>query len=312
MATLAQWVEGARLRTLPLAAAPVAVGTGAALGELGGLPHLVIGSFDVDTPPGGASMLEVFSRGLLALILALGLQIGTNYANDYSDGVRGTDDERVGPLRLTASGLAAPETVKRAAFLSFGVAALAGVALVLVSGAWLLLPVGATAVLAAWYYTGGKRPYGYRGLGEVFVFVYFGLVATAGTTYAQVGTVPLNAWIGAVGVGLFSCAVLMINNIRDIATDTLSGKRTLAVRLGQQRARYAYAAMVLVPYVLLIVPILTGTPAVFLAVLSLALMVGALQTVLSGEEGHALVPPLKQTGITTLVYGLLLALGLAL
>lgn len=228
MAQIADWVEGARLRTLPAAVAPVVLGTASAQSI------------------GGADWL----RALLAATVALLLQVGVNYANDYSDGVRGTDENRTGPPRLTGGGLAEPRAVKRAAFLCFGLAALAGLALVALSGQWWLIAVGAAAVIAAWFYTGGKSPYGYMGLGEVFVFVFFGLVATLGTAYTQVGAVDWVTWAAASGVGLIACAILMINNVRDIPTDSVTGKRTVAVRLGDRGARIAYVVMMLVPSVL--------------------------------------------------------------
>ncbi|WAL41567.1 1,4-dihydroxy-2-naphthoate polyprenyltransferase [Brevibacterium sp. BRM-1] len=311
MATAAQWIEGARLRTLPLAIAPVLIGTGAALGSIGGLSSLIIGSVD-DGQPHGVHLPSLFLRALLALVVSLGLQIGSNYANDYSDGIRGTDDERVGPLRLTATGAAPPHAVKRAAFASFAVAGLAGVLLTIVSHSWWLIPVGVLAVLAAWYYTGGKHPYGYIALGEVFVFVFFGLVATLGSAYSMVHRLSPSAWAGAVAIGLFACAVLMVNNLRDIPSDSQVGKTTLAVLLGDDHARAVYALLVFAPYVLLIVPILTGQPAALLAVLSLVLIVSPLKTVLGNAEGTALIPTIKHTGLAALTYSALLALGLSL
>lgn len=218
---LSDWLEGARLRTLPAALAPVLAGTGA------------------------AGAWASFPRALLAAIVALALQIGVNFANDYSDGVRGTDEHRIGPTRLTASGLVPPGTVKRIAFAWFAVAAVAGVALVVVSSAWWLLPAGALAIVAAWFYTGGKSPYGYRGLGEVSVFIFFGLLATWGTTYTQTHALGPASVFAGISMGLLACALLMINNIRDIATDTVSHKRTLAVRLGDGRARVVYALFML-------------------------------------------------------------------
>ena len=236
MATFGQWVEGARLRTLPLAFAPILAGAGAAIGTLGGVSDLIIGSpLRADSPT--INYLHVIVCVVLALIVALALQIGSNFANDYSDGVRGTDDVRVGPTRLTASGLVPPQRVKRAALLSFATAGVAGLALTLVAQAWWFIPVGVLAVLAAWFYTGGSHPYGYYALGEVFVFIFFGLVATVGTGYAIAGTMTLSMWAAAVGVGLFACAVLMVNNVRDIPTDTQAGKTTLAVVLGDRGAR---------------------------------------------------------------------------
>ena len=284
MATREQWLAGARPRTLPAAVAPVLIGTGAAA-------HL------------GAGHL---GRAVLAGIVALALQVGVNYANDYSDGVRGTDLERVGPLRLTASGVARAQEVLLAAMASFAVAGAAGLALVAWSGHWWLLAVGALAILAAWTYTGGRRPYGYRGLGEVGVFVFFGLVATAGTTYTQADRVPWVAWLGAVGVGLLACALLMVNNLRDIPTDALTGKRTVAVRLGDRRARWGYAGLV-------VAPVLLGAACALAAPWSLlVLLLLAPVVVLAGARGVALVPVLAGTGLVQLAYGVLLGLGLAL
>lgn len=289
MTTPSEWMAGARPRTLPAAAAPVLVGTGAA------------------AQVAGAQL----GRALLALGVALALQVGVNFANDYSDGVRGTDLERVGPMRLTASGAARPGQVKAAAFASFGVAGLLGLWLVVLSGQYWLLAVGALCILAAWYYTGGRNPYGYRGLGEVGVFVFFGLVAVLGTTYTQAGQLPWTAWVGAVAIGLLACALLMVNNLRDVPTDAIAGKRTLAVRLGEQRARRLYGYFVVVPVLLgmvcaveaiwsLLVTILLA-PAIVLAVI-----------VQLGARGRALIPVLATTGLLELAFGFLLGLGLAL
>jgi len=289
MATASDWLAGARPRTLPAAVAPVLVGTGAAA--------------QVDAAHTG--------RALLAAGVALALQVAVNFANDYSDGVRGTDVDRVGPMRLTASGTAAPRQVRTAAFAAFGVAGLLGLWLVALSGAWWLLAVGVLCVVAAWTYTGGRRPYGYLGLGEVGVFVFFGLVAVLGTTYTQAGTVTWPSVVGAVAVGLLACALLMANNLRDVPTDVLAGKRTLAVRLGDHRARRVYAGMVVLPVMLgavcavvapwsLLVLLLLG-PAVLLAV-----------AVLAGARGIALVPVLGGTGLLELGFGVLLGVGLAL
>ncbi len=287
MASGQEWMAGARPRTLPAAVAPVLVGTGAA------------------AQLGGASVV----RAVLAGVVALALQVGVNYANDYSDGVRGTDVDRVGPMRLTASGAARPGQVKAAAFAAFGLAALAGLGLVAISAHWWLLAVGAAAILAAWFYTGGRRPYGYLGLGEVGVFVFFGLVATLGTTYTQAGRLSWPAWAGAIGTGLLACALLMVNNLRDIPTDALSGKRTLAVRLGDHRARIAYQWFVTLP-------ILLGVACAFVApwsllVVLLGVAVAVLVTaVRAGARGIALVPVLAGTGMLQLGYGVLLGLGL--
>ncbi|PRZ09674.1 1,4-dihydroxy-2-naphthoate prenyltransferase [Isoptericola sp. CG 20/1183] len=289
MATTAEWVAGARPRTLPAAAAPVAIGTGA------------------------AAQVDAFAwlPAVLALGVALALQIGVNYANDYSDGVRGTDLDRVGPLRLTASGTARPGQVKAAAFGAFGVAGVLGLALCAVSGHWWLIAVGAVSMLAGWYYTGGKRPYGYAGLGEVGVFVFFGLVATLGTTYTQADRITWPALLGAVGVGLIACALLMVNNIRDIPTDVVAGKRTLAVRLGDHRARRVYALWIVVP-VLLALACAAWNPWAFLVTVLLLPAVLLVIPVIAGARGRALVPVLAGTGMFELAYGVLLGLGLAL
>lgn len=289
MASTAEWVAGARPRTLPAAVAPVLVGTGAAAQV--GAEHL--------------------GRALLAAGVALTLQVGVNYANDYSDGVRGTDLDRVGPMRLTASGAARPAQVRTAAFAAFGVAALLGLGLVALSGSWWLLAVGALAVVAAWTYTGGKRPYGYLGLGEVGVFVFFGLVAVLGTTWTQAGELPWTAWVGAVAVGLLACALLMVNNVRDVPTDAVVGKRTLAVRLGERRARRVFAAMVVLP-VLLGAACAVVAPWSLLVLLLLAPSVVLAVVVLLGARGLALVPVLAGVGALELAFGVLLGLGLAL
>jgi 1,4-dihydroxy-2-naphthoate octaprenyltransferase len=289
MATLAQWVEGARPRTLPAALAPVAVGTGAAAGL------------------GAASA----GRAALAAGVALALQVGVNYANDYSDGIRGTDAVRAGPMRLTGSGAATPGAVKWAAFASFGVAGVLGVALCALAQAWWLLAVGAIAVVAAWGYTGGRSPYGYRGLGEVSVFTFFGLVAVLGTTYTQAGGISWPALAGAVGIGLLACALLMANNIRDIPTDAGSGKRTLAVRLGDRRARQTYVAMVWVPLVLGVACAVVHPWALVTGVLAVPAW-RLSRVVLGGASGRDLVVVLKNTGLLELAYGLLLGVALAI
>lgn len=289
MATLQQWIQGARPYTLPAALAPVAAGTGAAAAMQGADAW----------------------RAVLALVVALGFQIGVNYANDYSDGIRGTDATRLGPARLTASGAARPKAVLAAALVSFGLALAAGTWLVILGRCWWLLAVGGACVPAAWFYTGGRRPYGYRGLGEVFVFIFFGLVAVLGTTYTQAGRLSFAAICAAVGIGALACAVLMANNLRDIATDAAAGKHTLAVRLGDRNARRAYAAM-LAASLAMLVPVLSDHGWAALALLSLPVMARPLRAVLAGVQGRDLLPVVRDTGRAELAYGLLLALGLAL
>lgn len=289
--TARHWVAGARPRTLPAAVAPVLVGTGAAI-DLGAVEPV---------------------RAVLALVVSLALQVGVNYANDYSDGIRGTDAERVGPVRLVGQGLAEPGAVKRAAFAAFGVAAVAGLVLVALSGTWWLLAVGALSIVAAWYYTGGRNPYGYNGLGELFVFVFFGLVAVLGTTYTQALQVSVAAVLGAVAVGLLACAILVVNNLRDVPTDTTSGKRTLAVRLGEPRSRVLYAALLGGAFVCVVATALHA-PGYLWTLLALApapLAVVAATTVLRGAWGPGLVPVLAATGRLELLLALLLGLGLA-
>ncbi|MBW8483643.1 1,4-dihydroxy-2-naphthoate polyprenyltransferase [Actinomadura parmotrematis] len=288
MATLSQWVAGSRPRTLPASLVPVVVGTGIAIGE------------------GHA----VWWRALLAGFVALILQIGVNFSNDYSDGVRGTDEDRVGPLRLVGSGAAKPKQVLGAALACFLAAAVAGLVLAAVTTWWLLL-VGAVAILAAWFYTGGKNPYGYRAFGEVSVFVFFGLVAVVGTVYVQLERVPAVAWAAAIPVGLLACALLVANNLRDIPTDRESGKRTLAVVLGDRSTRALYAGCAALPY-LFVIAVAVVHPWALLALLSAPLSVPPTQKVLGGAAGPALIPVLGETGRLQIAYGVLLAAGLAL
>jgi 1,4-dihydroxy-2-naphthoate polyprenyltransferase len=289
VATAAQWIDGARPRTLPAAVAPVVVGTAAAM---------ALDSHD----PGLA---------LLALVVSLCLQVGVNYANDYSDGVRGTDAERAGPARLVGGGRAKAENVKLAALASFFVAGLAGLALVALSGAWLLLLLGGAAIVAAWRYTGGDNPYGYRGLGEVYVFVFFGLFATLGTLWTQAGEVTAAGLLGAVGVGATASAILVANNLRDIPTDTEHGKRTIAVRLGDRRTRLLYVALVAVS-VLCVLATAVGYPLALLALLALGVLWSPLQALRAGATGRDLVPLLSGTGAYELVYAVLLGVGIVL
>ena len=288
MASVAQWVEGARPRTLPAAVAPVLAGTGAA----------------------AAVDAAVWWKSLLALVVSLSLQIGVNYANDYSDGVRGTDADRVGPLRLVGSGVASPRAVRAAAYASLGVGAVAGLVLAATS-AWWLVGVGALALLAAWGYTGGDRPYGYRGLGEVAVFVFFGLVAVLGTTYTQAGRVTWAALAAAVGIGSLACAILVANNLRDVPTDAVTGKRTLAVVLGEPRTRLLYAGLLGVAGCCLLA-LVTVSPWVLLGAVVVLPAGRALRVVLSRATGLALVPVLRDTGLAELAYAAGLAVGLTL
>jgi 1,4-dihydroxy-2-naphthoate octaprenyltransferase len=289
MATVSQWVEGARPRTLPAALSPVAAGTGAAA---------ALGGFS-------------WWRAAAALVVALALQVAVNYANDYSDGIRGTDAERVGPLRLTGSGVASGAAVKRAAFVAFGVGAVAGLALVVSIGAWWLLAVGALCIVAAWYYTGGATPYGYRGLGEISVFVFFGLVAVLGTVYVQAGRISWAAVAAAVGVGAYACAILVANNLRDIPTDVLAGKRTLAVLLGDARSRALWFVLVGGAQVLgLLVALDRPWALLSLAGVPIAARAGALLA--RGARGRDLVPVLRDTGLAELLFAVGLGAGLAL
>ena len=288
MATAAEWISGARPRTLPAAAAPVLVGTGAA------------------AQVGSSSWV----LALLALGVALALQVGVNFANDYSDGVRGTDVERVGPMRLTASGAARPEAVKRAAFGAFGVAGVLGLVLCVLSGHLWLVAIGAICVVAAWFYTGGRKPYGYLGYGEVAVFLFFGLVAVLGTTYTQADVVTWPALLGAVGVGLLACALLMVNNLRDIPGDVLAGKKTLAVRIGDYRARRAYLGLVWLPLLLAMVCAF-WSPWTLLIVLLAGPAALLTLPIVAGARGKLLIPVLAGTGLYELGYGIILGFGLA-
>lgn len=289
MATPGQWLAGARPRTLPNAVVPVMVGTGVAIGESG----------------------AIWWRAIVALLVALLLQIGVNYANDYSDGVRGTDDVRVGPMRLVGSKVATPRQVLLAALGCFAAAAVAGLTLVVATRAWWILLVGAAAIAAAWFYTGGKRPYGYRALGELSVFVFFGVVPVMGTAFVQTEQLSWVALAASIPVGLLSCSMLVVNNLRDVFTDGPAGKRTLAVVLGAPRTRQLYAGALIVPFavVLGLVPV---TPWAALALLSAPLAIGPVKTVLSGATGPALIGVLQATGKLQLAFGLLFSIGLAL
>jgi 1,4-dihydroxy-2-naphthoate octaprenyltransferase len=281
------WLAGTRPRTLPAAVVPVLIGSGVAFGY---------GKFSA-------------WRAVLALVVALALQIGVNFANDYSDGIRGSDERRVGPTRLVAAGLARPRQVLAAAFACFGVACVAGLVLAIFTSWWLIV-VGAAAVAAAWFYTGGSRPYGYRGLGEVAVFAFFGVAAVAGTAYVQMVGFSWLELLAAIPAGLLSCALLMINNLRDIGSDAEVGKRTLAVRLGDARSRAVYVASLLVPFAVALA-MTPARPLAALTVLALPLTWQPIKTVRSGASGRALLSALGQTGRLQLAFGAALTIGLA-
>lgn len=280
-ATARDWIGAARLRTLPLAVSPVLVGTGAA--NLGAEPfHWVI--------------------ALACLAVAVFLQIGVNFANDYSDGIRGTDDVRVGPARLTGARKAKPRTVLATALVFFALAAIAGLGIVVRTQQWWLLLVGAACIVAAWFYTGGKRPYGYAGLGELFVFVFFGLVATLGTTYVQALALPQEAWFGAVGVGFLACAVLLANNLRDIDQDRAAGKRTLSVRIGRRGTQVLYTVLVLLPFAIAAYLALFY-PVAWLTLLALLAALPAILIVWTYRAPRELVIALALTSLTSLAFG---------
>ena len=287
MASLAQWIEGARPRTLPNAIAPVIAGTGA------------------------AAWLHsaVWWKALLALAVSLALIVGVNYANDYSDGIRGTDDERAGPLRLVGSKVAAPRAVLTAAGMSLAVAAVAGLTLAMLSAPWLIV-VGALCILGAWFYTGGSRPYGYAGFGEVAVFVFFGLVAVLGTQYTQALRIDGVGATLAVATGALSSAVLVANNLRDIPTDTVAGKVTLAVRLGDNRTRVLYQSLLALAGILT-VALMRATPWCAIGLLAAPLALRAAAPVRRGQSGRDLIPVLRDTGLTMLVWSVAVVLALA-
>jgi len=288
VASVAQWVEGARPRTIPNAIAPVIAGTGAAAWLDG----------------------AVWWKALLALVVAVAMIVGVNYANDYSDGIRGTDDVRAGPLRLVGSRLTTPKSVLTAALLSFAVAGAAGLALAVVSAPW-LIAVGGVCIAGAWLYTGGSKPYGYLGLGEVAVFVFFGLVAVLGTQYTQAGRIDWVGLLAAIAVGSLSSAVLVANNLRDIPTDREAEKITLAVRLGDPRTRLLYQA--LLAAALAVTLLLTiATPWCAAGLVAAPLAWRAARPVRTGAVGMALIPVLRDTGLTMLVWSVAVALALSL
>ncbi|MDO5683402.1 MAG: 1,4-dihydroxy-2-naphthoate polyprenyltransferase [Propionibacteriaceae bacterium] len=278
-ATFADWLEGARPRTWPAALSPVLAGSGVAW---------FFGGFNL-------------GMTVLCLVVAFALQVGVNYANDYSDGIRGTDADRVGPMRLVGSGAAAPKTVKRAAFACFALAGIAGLALTIWSGHWWFLAVGAACIVAAWYYTGGKRPYGYLGLGEVFVFVFFGLVAVCGTTFVQLGEWTVaSVWV-ACAIGFLACAILVANNLRDLSGDAASGKHTLATRLGDSGTRALYAGLVIATAIAVVGAAVTTTVWALLGLIFVPVLVPALLRVMKGAVGKDLIAVLKATGIAELI-----------
>ena len=288
MADAREWLAGTRPRTLPAAVVPVLIGSGVAFGY---------GRFS-------------WWRALLALVVALALQVGVNFANDYSDGIRGSDEQRVGPVRLVASGLAPPKQVLAAAAACFLVAGLAGLALAAVTS-WWLLAVGAACIAAAWFYTGGPKPYGYSGLGEVFVFAFFGVVAVAGTAYVQMNAL---SWLGLAAsapAGLLACALLMVNNLRDIATDTLAGKRTLAVSLGDARSRLTYTLSLLLPFGFAAL-LAFFRPLTLITLLALPLARVPIRSVRAGASGPALIKALGETGRLQLAFGIAFTIGLAI
>lgn len=279
-----KWILGARVRTLPAAIAPVVVASALAGSDFN------------------------WFRAALALKVGVWLQIGVNFANDYSDGVKGTDDDRVGPTRLVASGLASARSVKRAAYISFFFASIAGLWLSLLTSL-LLIPIGVIAIAAAWGYTGGKNPYGYRGLGEVSVFIFFGLVATVGSFYVQTESITLMSFIVAIPMGAISCAILTVNNIRDLDKDHVAGKRTVAVRIGDERARRIYVSLLILAH---IAAIATFIPATLLTLLAAPLTFSVSKAVLSKASGASLIPVLGKTGKLQLLFAALFATALAI
>jgi len=279
-----KWVLGARVRTLPAAIAPVVVASSLAGSEFN------------------------WFRAVLALTVGIWLQIGVNFANDYSDGIKGTDDDRVGPIRLVASGLASANSVKRAALVSFLIASIAGLWLSLLTS-FVLIPIGLICIAAAWGYTGGKNPYGYRGLGEISVFIFFGIVATVGSFYVQTERITLMSFIVAIPMGALSCAILTVNNIRDLDKDKVAGKRTFAVRVGDSKARRIYVSLLILAH---IAAVATFIPATLLTLIAAPLTFTLSKLVLSQASGASLIPALSRTGKLQLLFATLFAIALAI
>jgi 1,4-dihydroxy-2-naphthoate octaprenyltransferase len=281
-----KWIVGSRPRTLPAAVVPVMVGAACA---------------SADSP--------VWWRVCLALLVSLALQVGVNYANDYSDGIKGTDNDRVGPLRLVGSGVASASSVKRAAFIALGIAGVAGLSLAMMTTLWLLV-VGACAIVAAWTYTGGPRPYGYAGLGEVFVFVFFGVVATVGTQYVVSETLTVVGWIASIAVGAYACALLVVNNLRDIPGDTEVGKRTLAVKMGDARTRQFFGALIVLAAVSIVWVGVITTPFAMFGLVGVIATRPALNDIAKGLKGRALIPVLGAVGRAQLILAITFTAGI--
>jgi 1,4-dihydroxy-2-naphthoate octaprenyltransferase len=281
-----KWVLGSRPRTLPAAVVPVMVGAACA---------------SADSP--------VWWRVSLALVVSLALQVGVNYANDYSDGIKGTDNDRVGPLRLVGSGVASASSVKKAAFIAFGIAGVAGLSLAFMTTFWLLL-VGACAIVAAWTYTGGPRPYGYAGLGEVFVFVFFGVVATVGTQYVMSENFTVAGWVASIAVGSYACALLVVNNLRDIPGDTEVGKRTLAVKMGDARTRQFFAVLVVLATASIVWVGVITQPVAMAGLVGVIATRPALNDIAKGLKGKSLIPVLGAVGRAQLILAVTFTAGI--